>query len=252
MAIKRNTKAVSDRELLALLMHFAAGTSVDAGRTIHFHLIDSGELERILPDALHGHPQLTTREFRQIVRRSLWAIRKRGDVSICSFIESVEQEASAELRKPKADFVVWSRLLATQMPFNKGARVTWENTRLELASRLPRYLRLTPYHHGGAGTIDPNEPPFGGFIIGRCKARSAESALDHFSEATELLMALFNLRETRGRYSLSPGDFADGPLRQGPSYFIFKNRNFLPDDYWYNPKYDTRYDSTVQFGSLTY
>lgn len=89
MPIRRFSKIVSDVELTKLLRRFEAGTTIDVNKTIHFHHLDSDELERILPDAFEADPGFTGRQVRCLLREALWSSRKKGPLTIDSLVAEV-------------------------------------------------------------------------------------------------------------------------------------------------------------------
>ncbi len=241
MPIRRQTKLVSDTELAELLKRFETCTSVDAKKTIHFHHLDSDELERILPDAFEADPGLTGRQVRYLVREALWSARKKGPLTIDALLSEARRIAKRQLAQPRRRYAMWTKFRARQMAFSSGFRLIWNGVVLESATHLPRYMAQREYFLNGYGSIDPSRPVFFGHLIARCDARHEENAVAQMLDAIEIFMALFNLYEMYGRWSKGAEQWAEGKLWEGPYHFLFEGRRFLGQEHiWFNPDYDEK------------
>lgn len=235
----RRSNIISDTELNELLRRFESGTTVDANKTIHFHHLDSDELERILPDAFEADPGFTGRQVRYLLREALWTSRKKGPLTIDALIAEAHRIGKRQLAQPRKHYAMWSKFRARQMAFSTGFRLRWNGIVLESANHLPPYLRRGEYFLNGHGRIDPRHPVFFGHLISRCEARDEENAVTQMLDAADLFMGLFNLYEMWGRWSKGAERWAEGKLWQGPYHFVFEDRRFLGEEHiWYNPEYD--------------
>lgn len=238
MPIRRKTKPVPDSELEALLKRFEEGTTV-ANKSIQFHHLDSDELERILPDAFEADPAFTPRQLRYLLRKALWNCRKKGPLTIAGLLAEAQRLAKADLAQPVRGYAMWTKFRARQMSFSSGFRLSWDGVTLESAKYLPRYMAVEEYLLSGHGRIYPRKPEFFGYLIARCEARDEENAVARMLKATEIFMAVFNMYEMWGRWSLGAERWADGKLWNGPYHFVFRGKRFLGDDrIWYDPNYD--------------
>lgn len=239
MPIRRFPKIVSDVELTELLRRFEASTTVDANKTIHFHHLDSDELERILPDAFEADPGFTGRQVRYLLREALWSSRKRGPLTIDGLVAEVRRIAKKQLAQPQKRYAMWTKFRARQMPFSPGFRLSWNGVSLESANYLPGYMTKGEYFLNGHGRIAPSRPVFFGHLIARCEARHEENAVDQMLDANDLFFALFNMYEMWGRWSKGGERWAEGKLWHGPYHFVFEGQRFLGEEHiWYSPNFD--------------
>lgn len=238
MPIRRKSKPVPDSELEALLKRFEKGTTV-SGKSIEFHHLDSDELERILPDAFEADPAFTPRQLRQLLRRALLNCRKKGPLTIDALLPEARRLAKAHLAQPVRNYAMWTKFRARQMPFSPGFRLSWDGVAFESAKYLPGYMRVEEYLLSGHGRIYPRQPDFFGCLITRCEARDEENAVTRMLKATEIFMAVFNMYEMWGRWSIGAERWADGKLWNGPYHFVFRGKKFLGHErIWYDPNYD--------------
>jgi hypothetical protein len=238
MPVRRQLKLVPDADLTALLARFEAGTTVDERKTLHFHHLDSDELERILPDAFEADPAFTGRQLRYLLRDALWGCRKKGSLTIDALLTEARGIAKAKLAQPRQQYAMWTKFRAHQMAFSAGFRLGWSGVSIESAYHLPAYMCRDEYFLNGEGRINPREPVFFGHLITRCEGRDEESAVTKMLDATELFMALFNLYEMWGRWSRGAERWAEGKVWNGPYHFVFCRQKFLGEDHiWYDPNF---------------
>ncbi|MDR7156854.1 hypothetical protein J2W40_003700 [Sphingobium xenophagum] len=239
MPIRRQSRLVSDAELTELLARFEAGTTVDENRVLHFHHLDSGELERILPDAFEADPGFTGRQLRYLLREALWTSRKNGPLTNDALLSEARRIARLRLSQPPRRYAMWTKFRARQMAFASSFRLSWNEVSFQSASDLPVYMQQDEYFLNGYGDVDPRMPIFFGYLITRCDARDEENAVARMLDATDIVMALFNMYEMRGRWAKGNERWAEGKLWHGPYHFVFEGRRFLGGEHvWFNSEFD--------------
>lgn len=116
----------------------------------------------------------------------------------------------------------------------------WGDVSIRLCGQLPKWLRLAPFYNSSIGAVVPDTPTRSGYIILSCHERKEDDAVDRMLDALNLLMALMNIYQTRGSWTIKSGNnWTAGQLRMGPFQFVFQDRKFLGENrIWYDPNYD--------------
>jgi hypothetical protein len=238
MPIKRHNR-VSDEELLALLQLFESATNVDENKRIHFLRWESDEVERILPDAFDADRSFTPRQLRYLLRDALWECRRKGLLTNKVLVAEVQRLANIQLAEQNSSFSMFTKFRSHQMGGAPIIRIRWDDVTLQISNSLPLYMRQSEYIETGIGPINPYDPTGFGYLIARCKTRSAENAVAQMINASEVFMAVFNMYESWGRRTRGDVErWAQGKLWHGPYHIVFRNRKRAGQDgFWYEPNF---------------
>lgn len=239
MPVTRNEKAVSDQLLNALLADFERGTSVtDAG--IQFIELGYDETFEILPDAFRFNPKVGRRTSIGIARQALLKCRRAGAVDIPALLQAMNEIEHQHRAVPDHNFTIWTKFRATNMAYHRGFRVVWDGVTIKSLATLPKSLSLEEYFFNGVGRIYPRQPYEYGHVVMTCKAGNERAAMERCLEALQIVMALANLVEGKGRWSHGDGKYwTEGKLSLGPHQFVFRDGKFLGDErVWYNQEYE--------------
>lgn len=135
---------------------------------------------------------------------------------------------------------MWTKLHIHGPPAEASyLRFKIDDVRLVLRATLPRNLSLGPHFAGGVGTIEPNEPHGGMFLIARGRAKTDTQAGDALSQAMEDLVIALNFPFLSRLYQVRFGrDRPYSQLLMGPYQFFFGPRLKRDDDrIWYTPEF---------------
>ncbi|MBK5265613.1 MAG: hypothetical protein JJE34_10345, partial [Alphaproteobacteria bacterium] len=118
----------------------------------------------------------------------------------------------------------------------------WGDVSIRTVAQLPKWLQLAPFANSDVGHIDPSQPTHSGYVILSCQERLEDDAVERMLDALQLLMALMNIYETHGSWTISSGNnWTAGQLRMGPFQFVFQERKFLGENrIWYDPNYNEK------------
>lgn len=239
MPITRSKKLVSDQMLDALVRQFVEGTELTA-EGLSYQRPDFGVLYEILPDAFSVKPTISRSEAVRLFGRAIRECRRADTVTAHAIAQRAEAIQKATLAVPQVPFTLWTKFRARNMAQNSGFNLHWRDVRLRSAAHLPSWLQRDDYLLSGVGHIYPHKPESFGHVILSCKDRDEERAVDRMLEALQLMLGLLNMYETWQRHSSWGGrNWTEGGLWQGPTQFVFRNRQFRGEDrIWYNPDYD--------------
>ncbi|WP_174688468.1 hypothetical protein [Sphingopyxis witflariensis] len=243
MPINRNDKVVSNEQLQAFFDDFESSSTVLEGGGLSFPSLQAnGYWNEILPDAFIVKPALRRSAAIRLFRRALYQSRRDGPLTA----ESIRKRADEIHRSDRAvrlkNFTLWTKIRVTGMDDAQNLKFKWGDVSIRITAQLPKWLRLDPFQHASIGPVDPSEPALSGYAILSCRERLEEDAVDRMLDAFQLLMALMNIYETRGNWTIMSGNnWTAGQLRMGPFQFVFQERKSLGKNrIWYDPNYSER------------
>lgn len=243
MAIKRNIKLVSDEQLQAFFDDFESSSTVLEGGGLSFPgFRATNYLQEILPDAFIVKPALRRSAAIRLFRRALFQARRDGPLTAETVIGRAEEFLRTDRAVSLKKFTLWTKIRAKGMDQAQEIKFKWGDVSIRTTAQLPKWLRLSPFENSGVGYVDPSQPRHSGYIILSCRERFEDDAVDRMLDALQLLMALMNIYESRGSWTIMAGhNWTAGQLRMGPFQFIFQEREFLGKNrIWYDPKYDEK------------
>ncbi|WP_182914029.1 hypothetical protein [Sphingobium terrigena] len=229
MPIKRNSKLVSNEQLQALFDDFESNSTVlEDGRLSFPGFRTTQHLREILPDAFIVKPALRRSAAIRLFLRALYQSRRDGLLTAEAVIERAEefyrQDRAVRLKK----FTLWTKIRARGMAQVQNLKFNWADVSIRTVAELPKWLRLEPFENSSIGYVDPAQPNHSGYVILSCRERMEDDAVDRMLDALHLLMALMNIYETRGSWTIMSGhNWTAGQLRMGPFQFVFRERKFL-------------------------
>jgi hypothetical protein len=241
MQITRNIKLVSNEQLQALFDDFERISKVREDGTLSFNsFLATIEWKELLPDAFNIKPALRRSTAIRLFYKALSQARRDGaltaDAVIARAKDAYRQDHAIRLKK----FTLWTKIRASGMDPTKNLRFKWGNVSMRTVAKLPKWLLIKPFV-SGVNLVDPNQPKNGGYIILSCQERLEDDAVDLMIDALQLLMALMNIYETRGAWTITTDDnnWTAGGLRMGPFQFVFQGKRYLGRP-WYDPNYDEK------------
>jgi len=232
----RRSGIIPDEEVNALLSAFEACTRVDGDR-LQFVRLDHDELERILPDAYEVDPELSPREHRYLFRQALWNARKAGPLTRSTLEGEARRLAAEMLSEPRGQFAMWTKFRARSLAANPAFVLEWGGVGMEASHGLPQPLFLESQLFDGHGDVEPCEPVFYGHLILRTEARTAEVAAIKMMAAEKAFHAVFNVYHLFGSKRFASGRPPEAALWPGPYHFLFRDDQFLRDDWWHDPDF---------------
>lgn len=240
MPIRRNKKLASDEELQAFFDDFESMSTVQEDGSLSFPgFLAFNNLEEILPDAFIVKPVLRRSAAIRLFRKALYSVRREGVLTADALIERAEDFYRTDRAKKLSSFAMWTKIRAGHFDENYSFNFKWGEVSISIASHLPKWLQLKSFFKSGLGEIDPSLPMRSGYIILKCRERLADDAVDRMFDALYLLMALMNVYESQGNWTIMSGrNWTAGQLRMGPYQFVFQENTFLENYIWYDPDYD--------------
>lgn len=243
MPITRNHSLVSKEELQAFFDDFENNSTVLEGGGLSFpNFLAVNNMEEILPDAFIVKPPLQRRAAIRLFSKALYKARQDGPLTEESIISRANQIHHKDRALPLKKFTLWTKIRAKGMGETPGFRLKWRDISICTAANLPKWLQLQPFHNSSVGDVNPASPAGSGYVIVSCRERLEDDAVERMLGTLQLIMALINLYETRGIWTLLSGNYwTAGKLRAGPFHFVFKEKTFLGKNcIWYDPNYDDR------------
>lgn len=243
MPIKRNNQLVSNEQLQALFDDFESSSTVLEDGSLSFPgFWAMANLKEILPDAFIVKPALRRSAAIRLFRRALYQARRDGPLTVDVVIKRAEEFHRIDRAVSLKKFTLWTKIRAKGMAQAQNTKFSWNDVSIRTASQLPKWLQLKPFENSSIGHIDPSEPKHSGYIILTCQERLEDDAVDRMLDALQILMALMNIYETRGNWTIMSGNnWTAGKLRTGPFQFVFQDRKFLGKNrIWYDPHYNEK------------
>lgn len=240
MPIKRNKKLVSDRQLQEFFDLFESMTEVVEGG-ISFPTIRAfNSFEELLPDAFIVKPDIRRPAAIRIFRQALYKCRREGPLSAEALIGQAEEIYRQNRAVHFKDFTLWTKIALHGMSPSQIIKFKWGDVSIRLCGQLPKWLRLEPFANSGIGHVTPETSDRSAYVILSCRERKEDDAVDRMLDALNLLMALMNIYQTRGSWTIVSGsNWTAGQLRMGPFQFVFQDRRFLGEDrIWYVPNFN--------------
>ncbi len=241
MQITRNKTLVSTEQLQALFDDFESISTVLKDGTLSFNSFRTSiEWEELLPDAFIVKPTLRRSAAIRLFYRALSQARRDGSLTADAVIahakEFYRQDHAVRLKK----FTLWTKIRASGTDQTHSLSFKWGNVSMRTVAKLPKWLQIEPFV-SGIELVDPSQPRDGGYIILSCQERLEEDAVDLMIDALQLLMALMNIYETSGAWTIATDDnnWTAGGLRMGPFQFVFQGKKYLGRP-WYDPNYDEK------------
>lgn len=243
MAIKRNSKLVPDEQLNAFFRDFESASKVlEDGRLSFPNFPAISHLLEIIPDAFIIKPALQRSAAIQLFRKALYQSRREGVLTAEAVIERAQKIHVNDRAVSFKKFTLWTKIRARRMDEAPNLRFKWGQVSIRTVARLPKWLQLKPFETSDFGQVDPSHPAGSGYVILSCNERLEDDAVGTMLEALHLWMALLNLYDTRGSWTIMAGNnWTAGQLRAGPYQFVFKERQFLGKSHiWYDPNYNEK------------
>lgn len=240
MPISRNEKLVSRDELQAFFDDFERRSTVLEGGGLSFaSFSDINDREDMLPDAFNIKPPMQRSAAIRLFSKALHKARRDGPLTTESLVARAEQIHRSERAISLKTYTLWTKIRVGGIDQVNGFRFRWNGVSIRTSSRLPKWLTLKTFYNSGVGEVDPSRPEGSGYIIVSCRERQIEDAVDRMLDALQLVLALMNIYEERGRWTLLSGrHWTAGKLRMGPFQFVFEDRVFLGESrIWYDPNY---------------
>lgn len=238
MAITRD-KAVSGEELQALLDEFESMTTVVEGKLSY---TDFHPLERfadMLPDAFSVTPPLPRSQAMKLFSDALKAARRSGPLTSDSLLDHARRLEAERRDRRRERYTLWTKVRGRTTPEEEFS-FAWDGVDVSITTRLAKWMHIEPYDNTGLGHVAPDAPAGSAYAIMTCDERDEEEAVNRMLEALQVVMALMNAYEARGRRTWLAGRrWTAGKLHLGPYHFVFKGRSFQGrSGTWYNPRYD--------------
>lgn len=243
MIIRRNDKLVTKEQLQQLFDYFESISTVVEGGGLSFPAFQWGaELEEILPDAFTVRPALRRSGAIRLFQKALYQARRDGPLTAESVIKRAEEIHRNDRAVSQKKFTLWTKIRVQGVGQAQTVKLNWDGVSIRIVAELPKWLRLKSFHNSSLGQIYPDDPAGSGYAILSCKERTEDDAVDKMFDAINLIMALMNIYETRGSWTIMSGsNWTAGQLRMGPFQFVFNERKFLGDNrFWYDPKYNEK------------
>lgn len=238
MAVRRRN-TFNDRDILAIIGRFFDLTDLNEEGGLSYRSLEVMQLEALLPDAFEVDKRLTHRQCQHVFRSALHKCRIDGNASIDYLLKSAVNKAEEILSVRPENYSMWTKFRASQMWKSPGFRLRYEDVMLTTTHKLPKYMQLQEYFFNGFGRIFPDNPPFYGYIIARCKQRSEDAAAQSMLDATDIFFGIYNMYATYGSFRFSGNMRPSAELWHGPFHFIFKDQSFLGKEHlWWNSDYD--------------
>ncbi|UZK67327.1 hypothetical protein [Sphingomonas sp. M1-B02] len=240
MPIKRNLKLVSNEQLQEFFDLFESMTTVVEGGISFPSFRAFDNFEEILPDAFTVKPGLRRSAAIRIFRKALYDCRREGPLTADALIARAEEIYRQNRDVRLKEFTLWTKIRIHGIDQTQILKFKWGDVSIRLCGQMPKWLRLAPFHNSNIGAVVPDTPTRSGYIILSCRERKEDDAVDRMLDALNLLMALMNIYQTRGSWTIMSGNtWTAGQLRMGPFQFVFQDRKFLGENrIWYDPNYD--------------
>lgn len=240
MPISRNSKLVSNKQLQEFFDQFESMTEVVEGGISFPSIRAFANFEEMLPDAFTVKPRLRRPAAIRIFRKALYDCRRKGPLTADALIARAEEIYRRDRDVQLKDFTLWTKIRIHGIDRTQVLKFKWGEVSIRLCGQLPKWLRLNPFHNSDIGYVAPDNPVRSAYVILSCRERKEDDAVDRMLDALNLLMALMNIYQTRGSWTLmSSSNWTAGELRMGHCQFVFQDRKFLGEDHiWHDPNYD--------------
>ncbi|MFL9841168.1 hypothetical protein ABS767_09355 [Sphingomonas sp. ST-64] len=240
MPINRNSKLVSNEQLQEFFDLFESMTKVVEGGISFPSIRAFANFEEMLPDAFTVKPPLKRPAVIRIFRNALYDCRRKGPLTADALIARAEEIHRLNRAVQPKEFTLWTKIRIYGIDRTQALNFKWGDVSIRLCGQLPRWLRLDPFHNSDIGDVAPDAPARSAYVILSCRERKEDDAVDRMLDALNLLMALMNIYQTRGSWTIMSGsNWRAGQLRMGPFQFVYQDRKFLGENrIWYDPNYD--------------
>jgi hypothetical protein len=243
MQIKRDVRLVSKEQLQAFFDIFESNSTVLEGGGLSFPTFRAADhLREILPDAFTVKPALRRSAAIRLFHRALYQARRDGPLTAEAVIKRAEEIYRKDRAVSLKKFTLWTKIRTQGMDKAQNVKFNWGDVSIRTVAQLPKWLQLDSFHNSSLGQIDPDKPTCSRYVILSCMERLEDDAVDRMLDALQLLMALMNIYETRGSWTIMSGNnWTAGQLRMGPFQFVFQDNKFLGNDHiWYDPTYNEK------------